>query len=109
MGCCVLAVLIIAQAIETWRRVKGLLGLPTRAMAVVPAALLTTLRRLWARPAGRAVLMCVLLAELIGAGAWLADGHREHLMSLVPALGSLVGTDVIDPAAVCSASAAAGR
>lgn len=82
MTCCVIALALAMQVIETWRRVKGWLGIDAnaparsapRAPGVAMAGLLDRLRH----PAVRYVVFAMLVVEGAAAGGWLY-GHRAHV------------------------------
>jgi hypothetical protein len=81
MTCCVIALALAMQVIETWRRIKACLGIKAdaegaalRAPGVAMAGLLDQLRH----PAVRYVVFALLIVEGVVAGGWLY-GHRAHV------------------------------
>lgn len=80
MTCCVIALALAMQLIETWRRVKGWLGIaPTTSTAdhglgTVVASSLERLRL----PAVRNTVLTLLVIEAVMAGSWVYT-HRAHL------------------------------
>ncbi len=80
MTCCVIALALAMQIIESWRRVKAWLGIAPRAstasygLGTVVAGLLERLRY----PSVRYTVFALLALEAALAGAWVYT-HRIHL------------------------------
>lgn len=87
MTCCVVALALAMQLIETWRRVKTWCGIAPRTSAAdyglgtVIAGLLERLRL----PSVRHTVLMLMVLEAVVAGAW-AYTHRAHIGNEVAAL-----------------------
>lgn len=108
MGCCVLAVMIVGQIFEGWRRLKVFFGFSAELYpdpAAVPAAvrLGDRLRLLLRKRAIRIALAFLLASEATLASAWLYTEHKDHLYSAAAAVAPIFGIDV-PSTSICSAS-----
>lgn len=108
MGCCVLAVMIVGQIFEGWRRLKVFFGFSAEIYpdpAVVPASagLGDRLRQLLRKRAIRVALALLLAGEATLASAWLYTEHKDHLYSAAAAVALAFGVDV-PTESICSAS-----
>ena len=80
MTCCVIALALAMQVIETWRRLKAWLGIVPRVstsaygFGTVIAGVLERLRH----PMVRYIVFALLAIEGVGAGAWVY-AHRFHI------------------------------
>lgn len=107
MGCCVIAVMIVGQILELWRRLKVFCGIsaelypdPDVERVTVPFA--ERIRALLRRPAMRTALVLLLVAEAATAGAWLWSDHKEHLRSGGEYVSRLLSSEL--ESAICSSS-----
>lgn len=95
MGCCVLAVMIVGQMLEFWRRFKAFFGISSElypdpyAEPVAVHAPSERLRQLLRKPAARVVFALVLAVEGTVAGVWLFTEHKDHIESGVVSLNHL--------------------
>ena len=87
MTCCVIALALAMQVIESWRRLKSWFGIVPRestaeyGLGTVVAGLLERLRS----PALKYVVLTLLALEGAWAGGWLY-AHRAHLGNEIAAL-----------------------
>lgn len=113
VGCCVLAVMIVGQILEFWRRTRQFFGMPAElypdpymaAPEPVPGYA-ERLRQLLRKPAARVALALALVAEGTMAAAWLVTEHQDHIQSGAASLMQLAAGAGQQVADICRASSA---
>lgn len=111
MGCCVLAVIIVGQILEFWRRTRQFFGMSAE---LYPDPYMTApepipghgerLRQLLRKPAARVALVLVLVAEGTMAAAWLVTVHQDHMRSGATSIMQLAAGAGQQVADICRAS-----
>ena len=104
MGCCIFVVMIIAQALEAARRVRGFFGAPVKTAGAAAPALIKALRAFSARPASRALMLILLSFEASAAASWIVIEHREHVRVAVGVVARWVGIQTQPLVVMCRGS-----
>lgn len=107
MGCCIFAVMIIAQVLETVRGARRFFRAPVKTTVASTPMVISVLHRFLERPMGKAVLLIALSLEAGAAASWLMIEHRDHVVEAVGVVEHWVGLRAQPLVIMCRAKTAA--